>query len=630
MATLFFSLAFAILLTSSTAHDTTARTIEVKHDGHNRHQPQVQPHLHTAVESAGSFDLMQQSSGKERNLCRGPLDLIDSGCEEQTSQESCINHDQADSEQHPDQPVAMCIWATPEPCQFQFLSDDTNEEADPVICHSGTCEHSHHFCTSSALITGQSCQPQCQDGYHASGEAHCSSAGSCSVGGTGGNGCKVVCTEHVDADGATVAASNSCTLHAPLNGMLGEHCSVGYLVAGQSCEPTCNAGYHVSGAFSCSSGELTVATCVMNDDNTDNASCELQAPDNGSLDSAGGSHCSNELLHGSSCTPKCADGFHPLGLTKCNHGVLTHTSHGTTSDGAAECAAMAAENSGTCMVQVPLHGSLNGCEPHSASGFPSLPAGGSCQIGCDVGYQVVGSTHCDSSGSGHLTHTASCAPSYSSHAGCTVPEVTNGQNPGGHYCDSHLPAGQTCYPRCAPGFHPSGWTSCSSSGDGTLAAATCEPNEPTKGACAVYAPHHGSLGNCGAHWTNVMAPGDTCQVQCDSGYHAVGSTICSSVGDSAEGQLHQAATCQHRSGYHGDIAQVCHVPGTPSRKDGSCDGSLTVGASCSPDSLSCNAAQGYESSTTCMASGRASAPTCVKGSSLASMAEKKLMRSHIH
>ena len=58
----------------------------------------------------------------------------------------------------------------------------------------------------------------------------------------------------------TVAACDASA--APSNGAVGDCTSS--LASGSMCQPTCDSGYSVSGASSCSAGSLTAATCNAN------------------------------------------------------------------------------------------------------------------------------------------------------------------------------------------------------------------------------------------------------------------------------------------------------------------------------------------------------------------------------
>ena len=95
-------------------------------------------------------------------------------------------------------------------------------------------------CTSS-LASGSTCQPTCNDGYTVSGTSSCS-AGTLTA--------------------ATCSPSPCDASAAPANGGVGDCTSS--LASGSTCQPTCDAGYTVSGTSSCSLGTLTAAMCEPN------------------------------------------------------------------------------------------------------------------------------------------------------------------------------------------------------------------------------------------------------------------------------------------------------------------------------------------------------------------------------
>jgi hypothetical protein len=92
---------------------------------------------------------------------------------------------------------------------------------------------------SAPLASGSSCSPTCNSGYTLSGSRSCSA-------GTLTN--MAACSPTPCA--ATTAATNGGTGNCPAS-----------LASGSTCQPTCNAGYQVSGTASCSLGTLTAATC---------------------------------------------------------------------------------------------------------------------------------------------------------------------------------------------------------------------------------------------------------------------------------------------------------------------------------------------------------------------------------
>jgi hypothetical protein len=97
---------------------------------------------------------------------------------------------------------------------------------------------------------------------------------------------------------------------APTNGGVGD--CTNSLASGSTCQPTCNAGYTVSGTSSCSAGILTAATCSVNP-------CDASAPPtNGDA-----GDCTNSLGSGLTCQPTCNSGYTVSGTSSCSEGTLT-------------------------------------------------------------------------------------------------------------------------------------------------------------------------------------------------------------------------------------------------------------------------------------------------------------------
>jgi hypothetical protein len=102
---------------------------------------------------------------------------------------------------------------------------------------------------------------------------------------------------------------NTCDASAaPTNGGAGDCTST--LASGSTCQPTCNAGYTVSGASTCSAGTVTAATCAANP-------CDASgAPSNG-----GAGDCTSNLASGSTCQPTCNSGYTVSGASTCSAGT---------------------------------------------------------------------------------------------------------------------------------------------------------------------------------------------------------------------------------------------------------------------------------------------------------------------
>ncbi|ACO70130.1 hypothetical protein MICPUN_53851 [Micromonas commoda] len=110
---------------------------------------------------------------------------------------------------------------------------------------------------------------------------------------------------------AWVRKDNACDAAVPpANGAAGT-CS-DTLVSGSSCQPTCDAGYTVSGTSSCLDRVLTSAACSP-------APCDASSPPaNGAV-----GDCTSSLASGSSCQPECDEGYYATGSSSCSLGTLT-------------------------------------------------------------------------------------------------------------------------------------------------------------------------------------------------------------------------------------------------------------------------------------------------------------------
>ena len=100
---------------------------------------------------------------------------------------------------------------------------------------------------------------------------------------------------------------------APSNGSVGD-CS-NDLASGATCQPTCDAGYTVSGTSSCTAGALTAALC-------DADPCDASVPP----DNGGAGDCTNDLASGATCQPTCDAGYTVSGTSSCTAGALTAAS----------------------------------------------------------------------------------------------------------------------------------------------------------------------------------------------------------------------------------------------------------------------------------------------------------------
>ena len=126
-------------------------------------------------------------------------------------------------------------------------------------------------------------------------------------------------------------------------------------------------------------------------------------------------------------------------------------------------------------------------------------------------------------------------------------------------CTSELAAGSTCQPTCAEGTHTvSGPSTCSAEGDLVPATCLCD---------ASAAPANGAVGDC----TDKLAPGSTCQPECNSGFEASGATSCGSDGTMVP------ATCLAA------VGDPCDASTPPANGDvGDCTDELASGSTCQP------------------------------------------------
>ena len=132
-------------------------------------------------------------------------------------------------------------------------------------------------CTST-LAVGSSCAPTCDAGYVLSGS----------------RSCEVVSSPAAAlSDDAECVPSPCDASAAPANGGVGD--CTNSLASGSTCQPTCDAGYTVSGTSSCSFGVLTAAMCEPNpctsstDSSKDGSDGEFYCVNGGSVGGTTGS-----------------------------------------------------------------------------------------------------------------------------------------------------------------------------------------------------------------------------------------------------------------------------------------------------------------------------------------------------
>ena len=142
---------------------------------------------------------------------------------------------------------------------------------------------------------------------------------------------------------------------APENGDVG-NCTV-LLDSGDTCQPTCDDGFAVTGPETCDTGVLSPALCL---DTTGPACDASAAPENGGV-----GDCTATIASGSICQPTCDTAFAVSSFSYCDGGEYT----------AATCSILPT----SCEISPPLNG--------AAGNFPSvLITGASCQPTCNAGY----------------------------------------------------------------------------------------------------------------------------------------------------------------------------------------------------------------------------------------------------
>jgi len=187
------------------------------------------------------------------------------------------------------------------------------------------------------LLSGASCQPECNPGHVVSGPLSCFKG---------------------TISPATCTPMPCDSRQAPIGGSVGD--CPGFLPSGGACVPSCNTGYKREGVTRCLLGVLTKATCVP--------PCDVTA----SLPHSSLGTCPALLESGQVCQLECETGYMASGNTSCESGRLTTS----------PCSPL------PCGVHVPPeHGHAGDC-PHF------LESGASCQPGCHSGYRIIGRTSC--------------------------------------------------------------------------------------------------------------------------------------------------------------------------------------------------------------------------------------------
>ena len=141
-------------------------------------------------------------------------------------------------------------------------------------------------CTS-ALESGSSCQPTCNQGYLVSGPSVCDN----------GVLLPAICIPLCDASSP------------PANGAVGD--CTDQLLSGTTCQPTCDSGYFAPEPSVCENGVLLPAVCTRY--------CDASSPPaNGGV-----GDCVEYMLSGTTCQPTCDALYFASGPSVCEDGVLS-------------------------------------------------------------------------------------------------------------------------------------------------------------------------------------------------------------------------------------------------------------------------------------------------------------------
>ena len=158
---------------------------------------------------------------------------------------------------------------------------------------------------------------------------------------------------------------NTCDAStAPRNGNVGD-CTA-FLEPGETCQPTCDPGYAVTGPSACEAGALASGFCL----DTSGPACDASAaPRNGDV-----GDCTATLVSGTICQPTCDPGteLSGVGFSYCDGGAFT----------AATC-----EAEPCASVPAPSNGARGDCGA-------ALEHGATCQPVCDDGFIASGATSC--------------------------------------------------------------------------------------------------------------------------------------------------------------------------------------------------------------------------------------------
>eukprot|EP01060_Flectonema_neradi_P017206 TRINITY_DN2404_c0_g2_i4.p1 TRINITY_DN2404_c0_g2~~TRINITY_DN2404_c0_g2_i4.p1 ORF type:complete len:4233 (+),score=730.05 TRINITY_DN2404_c0_g2_i4:38-12736(+) len=361
--------------------------------------------------------------------------------------------------------------------------DASSVSCNPNACSSGPSAGTDIravYTACNALSTGSVCTPACTSGYNPSG----SFVLTCDAG------------RNYDASGVTCQAA-SCT-NGPVTGTaqtaaIYTNCNA--KITGETCIPSCGAGYTVAGSF-------TLSCDVNSEYNAAGATCTAGTCSGGPSSHIDGSmdytNC-NSLTTGQVCIPVCNSGYTLQGQISlvCVGGRYSATG--------ASCSANSCSGGPTVPDTRSIYTACN-----------ALSSGQTCTPTCQTGYSLMGGSFILTCISGNYdASSASCFPDQ-----CMGGPITN-SDPNADYTTCNLlRTGQTCFPGCNTGYVLNGriLLSCTNQ-QYDASGATCDPiacttpTVATQDAQAIYT-------SCAGKQT-----GEQCTITCNAGYAPLTGTI---------------------------------------------------------------------------------------------------------
>ena len=407
--------------------------------------------------------------------------------------------------------------------------DASGSQCKPNICSSGPIFPPlvGDLSLCSSQMTGSVCTPSCPTGYEAQ-----SATITCFKNNTF-NARGIDCIPSVCTGGPTTATAADRAVYTTCN----------VLKTGQSCVPTCQTGYTVSGSINmvCVANQgfkydATGAECI------DNRVFHCRNGPTNAGAFVDYSAC-NASFTGNLCTPVCLPGYRmaqgaPFTLS-CRNGDYEDTSK-------AGCVA----NTCTSPYGGNAHTNYGTCN--------TLSTGQQCTPTCLTGYKSAGAFAVTCWANGTYAALNGCVPN-----ACTGgPTVTN---PNVDYSECNkLSTGGLCAVKCVSGYRPSGsqTITCSDTNKYTLTA-TCSPFTCQAG------PNRNGNGNVDYSSCNVLSTGATCQPACFPGQGAQTGTL--------------TLACDANGGYDAGDAScsiLCGTSTTPCSKVGQCQLTVCTGNTC--------------------------------------------------